>query len=241
MALSSETTFIFDSGAVVVLNALKDVCKNLPPNWSGSDPCGDGWVGIECTDSRVTSITLANMGLEGQVFSEIPSLNELQTLDLSYNKGLTGSLPASIRDLTKLTNLNLIGCGFTGAIPDMIGNLQQLIMLSLNSNRFRGQIPPSIGNLSKLYWLDLADNQLEGPIPVSDGTTPGLDKLVHTSHFHLGQNKLSGEIPEQIFSSNMELVQFPLLSRLKDAYVELPSFQDAMPEKQSDAPPSVVS
>ncbi|GKV50489.1 hypothetical protein SLEP1_g57192 [Rubroshorea leprosula] len=37
------------------------------------------------------------------------------------------------------------------------------------------------------------------------------------------------------------LVQFPLLSRLNDAYVKLPPFQDAMPEKQPDAPPSVVS
>ncbi|GKV49310.1 hypothetical protein SLEP1_g56066 [Rubroshorea leprosula] len=37
------------------------------------------------------------------------------------------------------------------------------------------------------------------------------------------------------------MVQFPLLSRLNDAYVELPPFQDAMPEKQPDAPPSVVS
>ncbi|GKV31580.1 hypothetical protein SLEP1_g40258 [Rubroshorea leprosula] len=197
---------VTNSSDAAVLNALKTEYKNFPPNWLGSDPCGDGWVGIGCTNSRVTSITLANMGLEGQVFSDIPSLTELQTLDLSYNKRLTGSLPEKIGNLTKLTILNLIGCGFTGAIPDTIGNLQQLTMLSLNSNRFRGRIPPSIGNLLKLYWLDLADNQLEGPIPVSDGTIPGLDKLVRTNHFHLGQNKLSGEIPEQIFSSNMALV-----------------------------------
>ncbi|GKV31587.1 hypothetical protein SLEP1_g40264 [Rubroshorea leprosula] len=77
---------------------------------------------------------------------------------------------------------------------------------SLNSNNFRGQIPPSIGNLSNLYWLDLTDNQIEGPIPVSNETTPGLDMLVNTKHFHLGQNQLSGEIPEQIFSSNMTLI-----------------------------------
>ncbi|GKV47603.1 hypothetical protein SLEP1_g54489 [Rubroshorea leprosula] len=37
------------------------------------------------------------------------------------------------------------------------------------------------------------------------------------------------------------MVQFPLLARLNDAYKELPSFQDAMPEKQPDAPPSVAS
>ncbi|GLU06079.1 hypothetical protein SLE2022_231420 [Rubroshorea leprosula] len=197
---------VTDIGDAAVLFALKTEYKNFPPNWLGSDPCGDGWVGIKCTDSRVTSITLPSMGLEGQVFGDIPSLTELQTLDLSYNKGLTGSLPESIGNLRKLTNLNLVGCGFTGPIPDTIGNLQQLAILSLNSNNFEGQIPPSIGNLSNLYWLDLADNQLVGSIPVSDGTTLGLDKLVHTKHFHLGKNKLSGEIPEQIFSSNMTLV-----------------------------------
>ncbi|GLU06073.1 hypothetical protein SLE2022_231360 [Rubroshorea leprosula] len=197
---------VTNSGDAAVLNALKTEYKNFPPNWLGSDPCGDGWVGIGCTNSRVTSITLANMGLEGQVFSDIPSLTELQTLDLSYNKGLTGSLPPSIGNLEKLTNLILVDCGFTGSIPDTIGNLQHLAILSLNSNNFGGQIPPSIGNLSNLYWLDLADNQLVGSIPVSDGTTLGLDKLVHTKHFHLGKNKLSGEIPEQIFCSNMTLV-----------------------------------
>ncbi|GLT52150.1 hypothetical protein SLA2020_255040 [Shorea laevis] len=36
---------------------------------------------------------------------------------------------------------------------------------------------------------------------------------------------------------NIDMVQFPLLSRLNDAYSELLPFQDAMPEKQPDAPP----
>ena len=30
--------------------------------------------------------------------------------------------------------------------------------------------------------------------------------------------------------------QFPLLSRLNEAYNELPAFQDAVPEKEPDAP-----
>ncbi|GKV49312.1 hypothetical protein SLEP1_g56068 [Rubroshorea leprosula] len=128
-AVSSETTFIVYSGAAAALISLKAECKNLPPNWSGSDPCGDGWVGIGCTNSRVTSITLGNLGLEGLVFGDIPSLTELPTLDLSYNKRLTGSLPESIGNLKKLTILILVGCGFTGPIPDTIGNLHQLAYL----------------------------------------------------------------------------------------------------------------
>ncbi|KAL9320673.1 hypothetical protein ACSQ67_012512 [Phaseolus vulgaris] len=179
--------------------------ENTPPNWVGSDPCG-GWDGIECTNSRITSISLASMDLSGQLTSDIGLLSELLILDLSYNRNLTGPLPSNIGNLRKLRNLLLISCGFTGPIPATIGNLERLVFLSLNSNGFSGPIPAAIGNLSNLYWLDLAENQLEGPIPISNGTTPGLDMMHHTKHFHFGRNKLSGDIPAQLFSSEMSLI-----------------------------------
>lgn len=118
---------------------------------------------------------------------------------------MTGSLPQSIGSLKSLSILILVGCGFSGLIPNTIGSLSQLEFLALNLNKFIGPIPASIGNLSKLRWLDLADNRLSGPLPVSHGSTPGLDMLVHTKHFHLGRNQFSGEIPDQLFSSNMTL------------------------------------
>ncbi|TXG53539.1 hypothetical protein EZV62_018795 [Acer yangbiense] len=191
----------------VILKSLKDIFKDgLPPNWQGSDPCGDQWDGIECSRTRVTTITLSSMGLSGSLSGDITGLSELQTLDLSYNEDLKGSLPSSIGNLNKLTNLILVGCSLSGPIPDSIGSLQQLVFLSLNSNSFSGGIPASIGSLTKLYWLDLADNQLDGTIPVSDEDSPGLDMLVHTKHFHLGKNKLSGRIPEKLFNSHMVLI-----------------------------------
>ncbi|KAI3509165.1 hypothetical protein L1887_24212 [Cichorium endivia] len=189
----------------VYLQALMGKLENTPPNWVGSDPCLDKWVGIACTDSRVTSITLASIGLSGELSGYIGKLSELQTLDLSYNKGLTGSLTPEIGNLKKLSNLSLIGCSFSGPLPATIGSLTQLEYLALNSNGFSGPIPASIGDLSKLYWLDLADNKFSGPIPVSNGPTPGLDLLVNTKHFHFGKNRLSGEIPSRLFSSRMTL------------------------------------
>ncbi|KAJ6309299.1 hypothetical protein OIU76_018820, partial [Salix suchowensis] len=194
------------------LNALKDSWENAPPSWAGADPCGSRWDGILCTDSRVTSITLASMRLKGTLSGDISSLSELQILDLSYNTELTGTLPATIGNLKKLTSLILVGCRFSGLIPDTIGSLPQLTYLSLNSNGFIGSIPPSLGNLDKLYWLDLADNRLTGTIPVSTETTPGLDLLVHTKHFHLGLNQLSGQIPPKLFSSEMKLIHVLLES-----------------------------
>lgn len=191
---------------VAALFSLKNEFKNTPPGWIGSDPCGNGWEGVRCTNSRITALTLASMGLSGQLSGDIASLSELQTLDLSYNKGMGGPLPQSIGNLKKLTNLILVGCSFSGLIPNTLGSLRQLSILSLNSNNFIGPIPPEIGLLSSLFWLDLADNKLSGNIPISDKTSPGLDMLVNTKHFHFGKNQLSGEIPPQLFSSSMTLV-----------------------------------
>ncbi|KAI3757325.1 hypothetical protein L6452_04860 [Arctium lappa] len=193
----------------VYLRAMKDSWENTPLNWDnvdGSDPCG-GWEGITCTDDRITAITLASMGLTGPLISDIGRLTELQILDLSYNKGLAGSLTTAIGNLKKLTNLILVDCGFSGTLPDTLGNLENLVYLSLNSNGFSGLIPPSIGNIKKLYWLDLADNNLTGRIPVSNGrTTSGLDMLINAKHFHFGRNRLTGVIPARLFSANMTLI-----------------------------------
>ncbi|XP_057989044.1 leucine-rich repeat receptor protein kinase HPCA1-like [Hevea brasiliensis] len=186
-----------DIDDVAAVKALKGMWENTPPSWEGQDPCGDQWDGIKCINSRVNSIQLSSMGLKGQLSGYISDLQELQTIDLSYNKDLGGPLPTSIGSLKKLENLIMVGCGFFGPIPDSIGSLQQLV--------FFGQIPPSIGNLSQLFWLDLTDNKLEGPIPISTGTTPGLDMLIKTKHFHLGKNQLSGRIPPELFSSDMRL------------------------------------
>ncbi|KAI7726001.1 hypothetical protein M8C21_015256 [Ambrosia artemisiifolia] len=187
---------------LVYLEALRDSWQNIPPNWVGSDPCRDKWDGISCNNSRVTSITLVNINLMGELSGDIGQLSELQVLDLSYNKGLKGSLTQEIGKLKKLLHLHLIGCSFNGPLPLTLGSLPQLTSLSLNCNGFTGPIPPSIGNLSKLFVLDLADNKLSGSIPVS----PGLDLLFNTRHFHFGNNRLSGEIPSQLFNSKMTLI-----------------------------------
>ncbi|MQL93227.1 hypothetical protein Taro_025866 [Colocasia esculenta] len=192
---------IFDYSVAAALVSLRDSWTNKPPGWTGSDPCGNQWDGINCNGSRITSITLSNTGLQGELSGDIGSLTELQTLDLSYNVNLTGPLPHSIGSLTNLTSLVLDGCSFNGPIPDL-GNLQKLFTLSLSSNQFSGQIPPSIGRLSNLYVLDITDNKLTGSIPVS----PGLDMLISCRHFHCGKNQLSGSIPEGLFRPKMQII-----------------------------------
>ncbi|KAI4295233.1 hypothetical protein L6164_035300 [Bauhinia variegata] len=196
-----------DPQDAAVLRSLKDIWQNTPPSWDKSDdPCGAPWEGVTCNKSRVTSLGLSTMGLKGKLSGDIGGLTELRSLDLSFNRGLTGSLSPQLGDLKKLNILILAGCSFSGNIPDELGSLSELSFLALNSNNFTGKIPPSLGNLSKLYWLDLADNQLTGPLPVSTPTTPGLDLLLRAKHFHFNKNQLSGSIPPKLFSSEMVLI-----------------------------------
>ncbi|KAJ8427759.1 hypothetical protein Cgig2_006427 [Carnegiea gigantea] len=173
---------------LVALTSLRALWQNVPPSWNGfGDPCGDCWDGVVCAVSRVTAI------------------------DLSYNKGLTGSLPPAIGSLSKLTSLILVGCSFNGELPSTLGYLSQLVFLLLNSNSFSGGIPNSIGKLSNLYWLDLAENKLTGTLPVSNGNTPDcLSSVICSLSSHFGRNQLSGPIPQQLLNENMTLIHLRL-------------------------------
>ncbi|CAI9770179.1 unnamed protein product [Fraxinus pennsylvanica] len=223
---SEHRFYLITSIAVAALNAIKSSWSNLPPNWTGSDPCGSSWDGINCTDTRVTSMQVLAIPCPDDslvhLFFLVFESNRIASTaecwqargwkmvsgcrDLSNNIGLKGSLPESIGNLKKLSTLILVGCSFYGPIPEAIGSLDQLTFLSLNNNSFNGPIPSSIGNLTRLSWLDLSYNKLSGTIPVASKTAKGLDTLLNARHFHLSNNLLSGSIPDQLFSSNMKLI-----------------------------------
>ncbi|KAL8485713.1 hypothetical protein ACS0TY_027843 [Phlomoides rotata] len=146
------------------------------------------------------------------------SLSNLEELYLDKNR-LSGPIPTSITNASKLTILSLQDNSFTGPIPDFgnlssqIGNLkaiyvvdlsinhfssdipnslegcQSLETLSLLSNMFSGSIPKSLGSVRGLSTLDLSNNNLSGFIPKS------LEQLGFLAYFNVSYNRLDGEIP----------------------------------------------
>ncbi|GAB2232798.1 hypothetical protein Droror1_Dr00011857 [Drosera rotundifolia] len=197
---------VTDARDAAVLQSLKDEWQHTPPSWGRSDDACAQWEGVTCNNSRVTALHLSTQGLKGKLSGDIGGLTELRTLDLSFNRGLTGTLTPALGDLSNLSILILAGCGFTGSIPAELGKLSQLAFFALNSNYLTGGIPPSLGNLSNVYWLDFSDNQLTGPLPVSTKTSPGLDLLLKAKHFHFNKNQLSGSIPPNLFHPDMKLI-----------------------------------
>lgn len=115
----------------------------------------------------------------------------VQELNLAVNQ-LAGTLPASLGQLTHLTNLLLLGNQLTGNIPPEIGNLESLVVLALELNQLSGGIPSSLGDLSSLEWLSAGANQLSGSLP------PELGNLANLQSLSLGGNHLSGSIPPEL-------------------------------------------
>ena len=67
----------------------------------------------------------------------------VKLLTLSFN-GLSGSLPASISNLTHLQDLDLEYNALAGAVPETLGQLPALKQLGLGGNAFTGGLPESI-------------------------------------------------------------------------------------------------
>ncbi|GKV50358.1 hypothetical protein SLEP1_g57066 [Rubroshorea leprosula] len=142
--------------------------------------------------SSLEHLSLSNCSLQGNFPSQVFQLPSLQLLDLSSNSHLGGELPHSIGNLKLLKELNLRGCQFYGSIPRSLANLTKITQLDFSSNHFRGQIPDAFGKMHKLDYLNLYANNFGGEIPAS------IFNLTDLSSLSLSSNMLIGPLPHNI-------------------------------------------
>ncbi|KAK7263752.1 hypothetical protein RJT34_31349 [Clitoria ternatea] len=170
------------------LTSLTNSWQNKPLNWEGSDPC-NGWDGIKCTNSRVTSIFLVDCGFSGPIPDEIGSLHELVFLSLNSNN-LSGRIPGGIGNLSKLNWLDIADNELEGPLPISTGTRPGLDMLLTTKHLYH--LMPYLSPSSQLSVVIIIICVL---INLS---------FINNSHF--GNNKLSGTIPAPLFSSQMALI-----------------------------------
>nr|GMD00375.1 receptor-like protein 12 [Ipomoea batatas] len=139
--------------------------------------------------TNLTVLSLADCNFSGTVPHKVFQVPTLQTIDLTSNHMLGGSLP-DFPENGLLQSLTLFDTKFSGNLPESIGNLRLLSHIDLAYCYFSGSIPVSIIKLSKLVELSLSENSFSGPIPASLFFLPSLQTL------SLSWNKLSGHITE---------------------------------------------
>jgi len=127
----------------------------------------------------------------GPLPREISSLQNLQILDLSFNRLNLSTIPPWLAELPSLSRLFLAGCGIQGKIPEFL-RTTAIQELDLSANHLTGSIPAWIGSLTQLYSLNLSKNSLVSNIPDSVTSLHDLGVL------DLHSNKLTGTI-NQVF------------------------------------------
>ncbi|XP_073281953.1 uncharacterized protein [Primulina huaijiensis] len=105
------------------------------------------------------------------------------------SRGLVGSLPPHLGNLSFLREFVLQNNSFYGEIPEEFGRLRRLQFLEFSNNSFSGEIPRNLSMCSNLYYLNLIDNNLRGII------IPELSSMFKLEALGLSQNNLSGTIP----------------------------------------------
>ncbi|EHH6116966.1 cell surface protein [Listeria monocytogenes] len=112
---------------------INEVNRQLAPKKVGVDLTFDDL-------AKITTISLNNRSLTGEVPPEIKNLVSLERLYL-FSNNLSGEIPTELGELTKLTDLRLDYNDLSGKIPDGLGNISKI---ALQSNRLVGQIPLSL-------------------------------------------------------------------------------------------------
>ena len=181
----------------VLLAARDALAGDAALGWSADLPVAE-WEGVATGGSpaRVTRLVLGWRGLTGSIPAQLGDLTGLQMLDLHGNR-LSGPIPARLGDLTRLELLDLHDNRLSGPIPAQLGRLTRLEVLDLHANRLSGLIPPDLGSLAALDLaaldrLSFHGNQLTGSIP------PELADLANLEGLLLNDNRLTGPIPQEL-------------------------------------------
>ncbi|XP_013716591.2 probable LRR receptor-like serine/threonine-protein kinase At5g59680 isoform X2 [Brassica napus] len=96
-------------------------------SWQG-DPCVPQrlmWDGLNCSNTdmstppRITYLNLSSSGLTGTIAASIQNLTQLETLDLSNNN-------------------------LTGDVPEFLGNMKSLVFINISRNDLSGSIPQAL-------------------------------------------------------------------------------------------------
>ncbi|XP_074335880.1 receptor-like protein 46 [Apium graveolens] len=144
-------------------------------------------------EMEIGSILLSNNKLAGLVPSRLFQSPRLSFLALSRNN-FSGELPENIGDAKEIMVLLLSRNNLSGPIPKSIADIGQLVLLDLSRNRFSGNTFPIFDPDGSLSYVDLSSNELSGNIPVSF--------CRQTYVLALGENKFSGELPENLRNMN---------------------------------------
>nr|XP_018634482.1 receptor-like protein EIX1 [Nicotiana tomentosiformis] len=159
---------------------------------------------------------LRNLYIASNKLNSIPNwiyrCKDLESLDLGENN-IEGVVSNAISNLSSITSIDLSRNMLSGKLPNVIGKLSKLRSLILLENLFEGEVfelfnsrsnflPAGLRNSSSVTELRLGNNKLTGNLPES------LSQLPMLEYFDISKNRLEGVVTESHFTNLTQLWQF---------------------------------
>ncbi|KAJ0102783.1 hypothetical protein Patl1_04711 [Pistacia atlantica] len=192
-------------------------------SWARDSICCQ-WVGVVCGDqsnvsvpSKVVMLKLARKGLKGLIPRSIAGLDQLKSLDLSFNH-LEGALPVELSKLKQLEVLDLSHNNLSGPVAGVLSGLKMIRSLNVSGNSFNGDLS-ELGEFPNLAVFNLSNNSFTGSlnskiwrasngIQILDfsmnrfgGKLEGLENCSSSlKELHLDSNSLAGVLPDALYS-----------------------------------------
>uniref|UniRef100_A0A8I7BGK7 non-specific serine/threonine protein kinase n=2 Tax=Hordeum vulgare subsp. vulgare TaxID=112509 RepID=A0A8I7BGK7_HORVV len=153
---------------------------------------------------NLVALNASNNSFTGQLPTHFcASSPSLAVLELCYNQ-FRGSIPPELGSCSVLRVLKAGHNNLSGTLPDELFNASLLEFLSFPGNRLQGRLQGSlIAKLENLGTLNLGDNIISGKIPESIGHLKRLEEL------HLNNNNMYGELPPSLTNcTNLMTIDF---------------------------------
>jgi hypothetical protein len=126
--------------------------------------------------------TLVERPLRHPADRDLGLLSHLEVLQLTFNRALTGTLPSTIGQLTKLRWLYAWNASLE-SIPEAVGGLRSLERLDMMDNALSGALPSSLSQLG-LPQLARADTVYLGGNRIRCPLAPALAHWLETVEYH---------------------------------------------------------
>lgn len=164
-------------------------CSNLERLWlDGNNLLG----GFPDLPLGLKELKLRYNNLSGTIPSSLANITKLQLLDISFNN-IAGNIPDELAKLPELQILDASINHLAGSFPQAILNLSTLVSFGISWNHLRGEVPPGLGSsLPNLQRLTIGNNFLHGHIPSSLANASDL------RIFDMSNNSFTGVVPSSI-------------------------------------------
>uniref|UniRef100_A0A8R7UDQ4 non-specific serine/threonine protein kinase n=2 Tax=Triticum urartu TaxID=4572 RepID=A0A8R7UDQ4_TRIUA len=152
--------------------------------------------------SHLEKLFLGLNNLIGSIPGALSNLTSITDLDL-----VKGNLKGEIPELSHMQGLSYLNLGanqLTGPVPASLGNLSKLSYLALEANQLSGQVPRTLGKNEALYKLDLSYNNLEGNLDFLSALSPCRQLQI----LYIDDNSFTGVLPIYMGNLTSQLTEF---------------------------------